>query len=328
MEVWILFNEDVNGSSAEAFEVRRFLEEGRNMGVDVKVFRPEQFDLLVSERDRESILIDGQRIKLPDFVLPRTYVVDTGYFALAVIRQLERLGVRVFNSSISIEMVADKLHTHQALVESNLPTPETMLAKFPVDVDLVENHIGFPVVVKTLLGVNGNGVFLIENRSAFADLMALIGATNPNIQLIFQKFIAKSKGRDIRMFVVDGEVIASMERRAREGDFKANYSQGASVVEFEPDEEAVRLAVRTAEILNLQVAGIDLLYADEGYTICEANTFPGFKGLESCCNVNVPQEIFKAMQRHHAKGKAETVTLEEFETFAEFEANRAAKLQE
>ena len=321
MEVWILFNEEIDSPCAEAFEIRRFMAEGREMGIDVKVFKPDQFDLLVSEEERESVLIDGQFMSLPDFLLPRTYVVDTGYFALAVIRQLERLGVRVFNSSSAIEMVADKLHTHQVLAESGLPTPTTMLAKFPVDMDLVQKTIGFPIVVKTLLGVNGSGVFLIDNEAAFKDLMDLIGQTTPNIQLIFQKFIASSKGRDLRLFVVEGEVIAAMERRAPKGGFKANYSQGGTVVEFIPDDEARRLAIKTADILNLQVSGIDLLYDEKGgYTICEANTFPGFKGLESCCDVNVPREIFTAMQRKHEKGKVERLT------FAEFEALRNARL--
>ncbi|MGB0719234.1 MAG: ATP-grasp domain-containing protein [Bdellovibrionales bacterium] len=319
MEVWILFNEEVESSSAEAFEVRRFLSEGREMGLDVKVFHPEQFDLLVCDEERDSVLIDGQPVPLPDFVLPRTYVIDTGYFALAVIRQLERMGVRIFNNSAAIEMVADKMHTHQVLAESGLPTPRTMLAKFPVDHDLVARMIGFPVVVKTLLGVNGTGVFLMEDAKQFRDLMDLIAQTNPNIQIIFQKFIAKSRGRDLRLFVVDGRVIAAMERRARDGGFKANYTQGAEVIEFTPDEHAVNLAVRTAEILNIQVAGIDLLYDENGYTICEANTFPGFKGLESCCDVNVPREIFTAMQERMKVDKKPPVT------FAEFEAARAAE---
>ncbi len=297
MEVWILFNEEVESSSAEALEIRRFLAEGREMGIDVKVFHPEQFDLLVTEEARESVLIDGEQKPLPDFVLPRAYVIDSGYFSLAVLRQLERLGIPSLNSAASIEIVADKLHTHQILVENNLPTPATMLAKFPVQTDLVEKTIGFPVVVKTLLGVNGTGVFLMDNRKAFEDLMGLISETNPNIQLIFQRFIAKSKGRDLRLFVVDGEVIAAMERRAPEGGFKANFTQGGSVVEFKPDDEARDLAIKTAEILDLQIAGIDLLFDENGYTVCEANTFPGFKGLESCCDVNVPQEIFKSMQK-------------------------------
>ena len=321
MEVWILFNEEVEAPSAEAFEVRRLISEGETMEHTVKVFHPEQFDLLVSEEDRESVLIDGQLMPLPDFVLPRTYVIDSGYFSLAVIRQLERLGVRIFNDSRSIEMVSDKMHTHQVLAESGLPTPTTMLAKFPVDIELVERTIGFPVVVKTLLGVNGTGVFLMDNHDAFSDLMNLIEQTNPDIQLIFQKFIAKSKGRDLRLFVVDGEVVASMERRATDGGFKANYTQGAEVVEFKPDQVAIDMAIKTAKILNLQVAGIDLLYDENGYTICEANSFPGFKGLESCCNVNIPEKIFSAMEARLKAPKEEPIT------FAEFEELRAARLQ-
>lgn len=302
MEVWILFNEEIEAPSSEAFEIRRFLAEGREMGIDVKVFNPQQFDLLVCEDDSRSILIDGVSRPLPDFLLPRTYVVDTGYFPLAVIRQFERLGVQVFNNAASIEMVADKLHTHQVLIAAGLPNPRTMLAKIPVDIDLVEKHIGFPVVVKTLLGVNGTGVFLMEDRKSFEDLMGLTAQTSPKAQLIFQKFVASSHGRDIRLFVVDGRVIAAMERRAKEGDFKANYSQGGSVHKLEPDRVAHDIAIRTAKAMNLQIAGIDLLYDEQGgYTVCEANSFPGFKGLESCCNVNVPREIYTAMQKRLKK---------------------------
>lgn len=304
MEVWILFNEEIEAPSAEAFEVRRFMAEGRDMGIDVKVFHPEQFDLLVTASDRESVLIDGKSIPLPDFLLPRTYVIDTGYFALAVIRQFERLGVTVYNDSACIEMVADKLHTHQALVQAKLPTPTTMLAKFPIQTDLVEEKLGFPLVVKTLLGVNGSGVFLMDNRKSFEDLMSLISETNPNIQLIFQEFISKSIGRDIRLFVVDGEVVAAMERRAHDGGFKANISQGGTGIEIQPDAEAIDIALKTAKLLNIQVAGIDLLYDNEGYTVCEANTFPGFKGLETFCDINIPRKIFEAMQKRLEQSKA------------------------
>jgi len=174
--------------------------------------------------------------------------------------------VRIYNDSACIEMVADKLHTHQVLTENGLPTPTTMLAKFPVDIDLVEDKIGFPVVVKTLLGVNGTGVFLINNKDSFKNLMSLTAETNPNILLIFQKFIAQSMGRDLRLFVVDGKVVASMERTAAPGGFKANYSQGGSVTEFIPDDEAREMAIKTAEVLDIQVAGIDLLFGENGYT--------------------------------------------------------------
>lgn len=313
MEVWIIHGGDIESTGDLAFEVRRFQAEAAKMDVDLKVIKPSQFDLLVTQVDRDSILVDGTPMPLPDFCFPYLHHGDRSYFSLSIIRQLERLGVNIFNTAGTIETVADKLHTHQVLAENKLPTPDTMLAKFPVDLDLIENTIGFPVVVKTLLGSNGSGVFLIENAGAFHDLMELIGETNPNIQIIFQKFVAASKGRDIRLFVVEGEVIASMERRARDGGFKANYSTGGSVLEFMPDDVAKELAIKTAEVLDIQVAGIDLLFTDEGYTICEANTFPGFKGLEQASGVNIPKTIFDAMGRRLAEqnGEAPSVKFED-----------------
>lgn len=298
MEVWILYGDDIESTADLAHEVRRFKVEGEKMGIDVKVHKPSEFDLLVNEDTRDSILIKGEQVPLPDFVYPYFNHMDQSYFSLAIVRQLERQGVHVFNGAVPIETVRDKLHTHQILAETGLPTPATMLAKFPVDIDLIERTIGFPVVVKTLNGALGIGVFLIENASAFGDLMELIGETNPNLQLIFQQFVAVSKGRDLRLFVVDGEVIAAMERRAKDGGFKANYSSGGSVHAFEPDESAAELAIKTSKVLNIDIGGIDLLFKEGGgYTICEANTFPGFKGLEKASGVNVPEKIFQAMQR-------------------------------
>lgn len=297
MKVWILYGDDIESTADLAHEVRRFLVEGDRLGIDVTIYKPHQFDLLVTDEARDSILIDGNPVSLPDFVYPYFNHNDQSYFSLAVLRQLERLGVPVFNDAVTIENVRDKMHAHQIMAESGLPTPPTMLAKFPVDIDLIESTIGFPVVVKTLNGALGIGVFLIENHKALMDLMELVGETNPNFQLIFQKFIAASKGRDLRLFVVDGKVIASMERRAKDGGFKANYSAGGSVNAFDADDEAKEIAIKTAEVLNIQVAGIDLLFLEDGgYTICEANTFPGFKGLEKASGVNIPEMIYAAMQ--------------------------------
>jgi gamma-F420-2:alpha-L-glutamate ligase len=305
MQVWILYGDDIESTADLAHEVRRFKTEAENLGIDLKVYNPADFDLIVNEHTRDTVLIKGKPVPLPDVVYPYFNHNDHSYFSLAIVRQLERLGVLVYNNAETIEKVRDKLHTHQILAESGIPSPSTMLAKFPVDdnmVDMIEHTLGFPVVVKTLNGALGIGVFLIEDAKAFRDQMELIGQTNPNIQLIFQQFVEASKGRDLRLFTVDGEVIAAMERRAKEGDFKANYSNGGSVHEFHPDQEAINLAVRTANDLNIQIGGIDLLFLKEGgYTICEANTFPGFKGLEKASGVNVPQRIFQSMERKLAQ---------------------------
>jgi gamma-F420-2:alpha-L-glutamate ligase len=298
MKLWILYGDDIDSTADLAFEMRRFLSEGEKMGIEVKAYKPNQFDLLVTQDKKTQIIVDGKWTDLPDFVFPYFNHSDHSYFSLAIVRQFERMGVPVFNNADTLERVRDKLHAHQILAESNLPTPDTMLAKFPINVELVEETLGFPVIVKTLHGALGSGVFLIENAKSFQDLMTLVHETQPNILMIFQKFIASSKGRDLRVFVVQGKVVASMQRTAKAGDFKANFSQGGSVEAFEIDKKAAEISIKTAAALNIQVAGIDLLFTEDGYTICEANTFPGFKGLEKATGVNIPEAIFKAMQDH------------------------------
>lgn len=231
MEVWILYGDDIESNADLAHEVRRFKAEAETSGITLKVYNPANFDLIVDEQTRDSVLINGKPVPLPDVVYPYFNHNDHSYFSLAIVRQLERMGCLVYNKAETIEMVRDKLHTHQVLAEKGITSPTTMLAKFPVDddmVDMIERTLGFPVIVKTLKGALGVGVFLIEDAKAFKNQMDLIGQTAPDIQLIFQKFVAASKGRDLRLFVVDGELVASMERRAKEGDFKANYSGGGA----------------------------------------------------------------------------------------------------
>ena len=301
MNVWILYGDDIDSTADLAFEMRRFLSEGEKMGVEVTAYKPNQFDLLVTQDNRKQIIVDGKWTDLPDFVFPYFNHSDHSYFSLAIVRQFERMGVPVFNNADTLERVRDKLHAHQILAESNLPTPDTMLAKFPINVELVEETLGFPVIVKTLHGALGSGVFLIENPKSFEDLMTLVHETQPNILMIFQKFVASSKGRDLRVFVVEGKVVAAMQRIAKGDDFKANFSQGGKVEPFKVDKQAADISIKTAAALNIQVAGIDLLFTENGYTICEANTFPGFKGLESATGENVPKAIFEAMERHLTK---------------------------
>ncbi len=306
MEVWILYGDDIESTADLAHEVRRFLSEGDRLGIKVQVYKPEDFDLLVTDEIRDTIMIRGEAVPLPDVVYPYLNHNDQGYFPLAVVRQLERMGVIVYNTAATIEMVRDKLHAHQVIAEAGLPSPATMLAKFPVDIELIEKTLGFPLIVKTLNGALGIGVFLIQNEKAFKDLIDLIGETNPNLQLIFQKFVAASSGRDLRLFTLEDEVIAAMERRAADGDFKANFSSGGSVHAYEPDEAAVNIALETVKALNIQIGGVDLLFTDDGgYTICEANTFPGFKGLERASGVNVPEKIFESMERKVAERRKE-----------------------
>ena len=206
MKGWILYKEK-NDFLSKSYGVKRLMEEAEENGVELKIITPENLDLTVTREDRKSILLDGESVSLPDFIIPRMGAFTT-YFDLAVIRHLERLGVNSFNSSESIEIVKDKLYSQQILAARNIPIPKTMLVKFPVDVDLVSKRLGFPVVVKTLYGSQGSGVFLCEGRKQLLTLIQLVEATKGSANIILQEFIESSKGRDLRVFTIGGRAVA------------------------------------------------------------------------------------------------------------------------
>lgn len=295
MNGWVIYRKNETEIKPEMYEINRLLDEASKRNIKLRVLRPEQIDLIVTREDRKSILVDGNPTSLPDFVLPRMGA-GTTYFALAVIRHLERLGVACFNNSHNIDTVKDKLFTQQILAERNLPVPKTMLVKFPLNIDLVEQQIGFPAVIKTLSGSQGKGVFLAKDRKAFQDLLQIIEITNSKVNIIIQEFIKASYGRDLRVITIGGRAVACMERIAPEGDFKANFSAGGTVKSHQLTPEIEWLATETSRLLGLDIAGIDLLFDNNHFKICEINSSPGFEGLESCCDVNIPKELFHYLQ--------------------------------
>jgi len=262
------------------------------------VLRPGEFDMVVDSKHGWSASYQGRALRKPDLIIPRCGS-ETNYFTLAVLRHFERQGVAIANSPSAIEAVADKLHTLQVVAAAKLPVPKTILGKFPVDVSLVERELGFPVVVKKLKGTRGNGVVLCQDRAQFDDLANLLdGATGADF--LFQQYVAASHGRDVRVLVINGKVVAAMERQSTDGGFKSNISLGGKGQRFEPPPEMAKLAIQVARALDLDIAGIDILFDRNGYCVCEANSAPGFQGLERACNVDVPDIIFRAMGKKFA----------------------------
>jgi gamma-F420-2:alpha-L-glutamate ligase len=291
MRGWLLFDREVADGVPEAGEIRRFMDTAKRRNIKLDVLRPRDFELIVStERAWRAEYARG-RLSRPDFIIPRTGS-ETTYFTLAVIRQFERMGVPLINGAEAVEACADKLQTLQLLSASGLPIPKTILAKFPVDVDVIERELGFPVVVKKLRSTRGAGVVLCQDREQFDDLASLLGDAGHQSDFIFQQYIKSSHGRDVRLLVIGDKVAASMERRSANGNFKSNISLGGAGECITPPEEMVKLALDAAKSLKLDIAGIDVLYDEKGYRICEANSAPGFIGLERACPVSVPDQVF------------------------------------
>ncbi|ADI38469.1 Ribosomal protein S6 modification protein 1 [Waddlia chondrophila 2032/99] len=276
---WIIYAKNETRLTTADYGVNRLREEARKRGVQIRVYSPDQFELIVNKNDRKSILINGKPEKLPDFVIPRMGS-GTTYYALAVLRHLKHMGVYLCNGPESIEIVKDKLHMHQLLAQSNLPTPKTMLGKFPISPKFIREEIGFPVVIKNIVGTEGKGIYLCKDESDFEDIMDLIYSNNKSANIILQEYVASSCGVDLRIFMVGGKAIGAMKRKASKG-FKANFTLGGTVEPFVLNNKLEWLASEVIRLANLDIAGIDVLFCDnDNYKICEVNSSPGFKGME------------------------------------------------
>jgi len=290
MSGWILFAHELDPALPEVPEILRFQETALNRGMALQVLQPAKFDLVVGDRSEWAVRYAGKALDRPDFVLCRTGA-ETDYPTLALLRHLERRGVRLVNSSAAIELVADKLHTLQSLSRAGLPIPRSVLGKLPMEADAIANDRGFPVIVKTLKGTRGTGVLKCEDRQQFEDLAGLLESAKAQADFLLQSYIRASHGRDVRVLIIGGRVAAAMERRSLTGSFKSNVSMGGVGEAYNPPQEMAELAVRAAETLGLDVTGIDILFDENGYRICEANSAPGFQGLERATGYDVAGAI-------------------------------------
>lgn len=292
MRGWILFHHELDPALPEVPEIFRFREAAADLAIDLEILHPHNFDLVVGADDDWTITYEDRPMERPDFILCRTGA-ETDYFTLALLRHLERRCVRLVNGPAAIELVADKLHSLQRLIRAGLPIPRTILGQFPMDVALVERELGFPVIVKTLKGTRGAGVLKCEDRGQFEDLAGLLESADAQADFILQHYVRASHGRDVRILVVGGRVVAAMERRSLTGGFKSNVSLGGVGVAYNPPAEMAELAVQAADVLGLDVTGIDILFDEDGYRICEANSAPGFQGLEQASGLDVPTAILE-----------------------------------
>ncbi len=286
MNGWILYKNPIE----ESWETNRLVKEFTKQDIEIRVVNPNDVDIFVDRDDRKSIIVGGKPRALPDFVIPRTGS-GTTYFIKAIIRHLERLGVTLINGSNAIDTVKDKLYTQQILGESNLPVPKTLLVKHPINLDWVEKHLTFPVIIKTLSGSFGAGVFLAEDKKQFKQLLKMAEITKKSYNIIVQEFIKDSWGKDLRVFVLNGKVVGCMMRQAVDDDFRANITRGGEGIPYQIDENIEWLGGESARLLGLDIAGVDLLFSNGSYKICEVNSSPGFEGMDKFTHTNIAEDI-------------------------------------
>ena len=270
------------------YSTRRLREAAIQRGHKVKVLDTLKFaiDLKKGEPD---LYFRRKQLSDYDAVLPRIGASITN-FGTAVVRQFEQMDVFCTNTSSGITNSRDKLRSLQILSKHNIGIPQTTFVTDKKDVlPAIKRVGGAPVVIKLLEGTQGIGVLLAETVETAEGIVELLRSQKQNV--LIQKFVAESKGRDIRAFVVGDQVVAAMRRVAQGQEFRSNVHRGGMTEPLLLDANYCETAIRTTQILGLRVAGVDMLEGKDGPQIMEVNSSPGLEGIERCTQLDIAGSI-------------------------------------
>lgn len=246
----------------------------------------------------------GEKLTGFDAVIPRIAASHT-FYGLAVLRQFEMMGVYPLNESVAIGRSRDKLRSLQILARDGVGMPVTAFANDTSRTnDVLDMAGGAPVVIKLLEGTQGIGVVLSETpKSARSVIDAFHGA---DIAILVQEFIKEAEGTDIRAFVVGRKVIATMERKGADGEFRSNLHRGgtSSKAILTPGERAT--ALKAAKAMGLNVAGVDMIRSARGPLVLEVNSSPGLEGIEKTTNTNIAHEIIAFLEKNAKPNRTRT----------------------
>ena len=272
----------------KCYSTRRLREAAVQRGHMVKVLNTTQFAIDLQQGD-PTLYFRQKRLSDYDAVLPRIGA-SISYFGTAVVRQFEQMNVFCANTSAGISNSRDKLRSLQILSRHQIGIPRSTFVRSKADVlPAIERVGGAPVVIKLLEGTQGVGVLLAESVKSAEAIIELLQAQRQNV--LIQKFVAESKGRDIRAFVVGSRVVAAMRRVAQGQEFRSNVHRGGLTEQVDLSESYVQTAVRSAQILGLRVAGVDMLEGRDGPQVMEVNSSPGLEGIEGCTQLDVAGNI-------------------------------------
>jgi len=271
-----------------SYSTRRLRAAAIDRGHKVRVLNTLRFAIDLSRAEPE-LQYRGKPLSDYDAVLPRIGATIT-YFGTAVVRQFEQMDVYTPNTANGIANARDKLRATQILSRHDIGIPATTFVRDREDVmPAIDRVGGAPVVIKLLEGTQGIGVILAPDKTVAGAVIETLHSTRQNV--LIQRFVAESRGRDIRALVVGDRVVAAMRRKAAGEEFRSNVHRGGSTEPVELDPDVARTAVQAAQIMGLRVAGVDMLESEEGPLVMEVNSSPGLEGIETATNLDIAGAI-------------------------------------
>jgi ribosomal protein S6--L-glutamate ligase len=281
--------------SPKCYSTRRLIEAATHRGHKAQVLNTMKFAIDL-EQGLPDLFYRGQHFEHFDAVIPRIGASVT-YFGTAVVRQLEQMDVFVANSSAGISNSRDKLRSLQILSRHHIGMPATTFVRDKRDVlPSIERVGGAPVIIKLLEGTQGVGVILADSVKVAEAIIETLQTARQNV--LVQRFVSESKGKDIRAFVVGDRVIGAMRRVATGTEFRSNVHRGGRTELVTLDEAFETTAVRAAQIMGLRVAGVDMLEGADGPQVMEVNSSPGLEGIEAATQLDIAGAIIDYVAAH------------------------------
>jgi ribosomal protein S6--L-glutamate ligase len=281
-------------SNPELYSNKRLMEAGEARGHEMVFLNVEHAYMKLDANSPEIRYRGGNILNEFDAIIPRIKPAVT-FYGCALIRQFDNLGVYCLNSAEAITQSRDKLFASQLFSKNDIHIPITGFAKSPMDTkDLIRMVNGAPLIIKLLESTQGKGVVLAETNKAAESVINAFKSVQTNI--LVQEFIKEANGQDIRCFVVNGKVIASMQRQAEKGEFRANLHQGGKASVIKITQEEKKLALKAAKVLNLAVAGVDIIRSNKGPLLLEVNSSPGLEGIENATGKDIANSMIMAIE--------------------------------
>lgn len=284
------------------YSTTRLVEAAKERGHDVRVIDTSKCFMNINSVKNEVHYKD--EILDFDAVIPRIAASIT-FYGTAVVRQFEMSGVYALNGSLAITRARDKLRAHQILSRKNLGMPVTGFARSTTNTeDLIKVVGGAPLVIKLLEGAQGKGVVLAETKKAAESVIDAFRGLEA--EFLIQEFIKEAGGADIRCFVIGDKVVATMMRKATDGDFRSNLHSGgvAEKIKITPTER--KTAVAAAKAMGLDVAGVDLIRSERGPLILEVNSSPGLEGIERISGKDIAGLMIEHLEKRAQSPKKST----------------------
>jgi len=285
--------------SGSLYSTQRLFNEASKMGHYIRIIDHTKCAILFDENQPKILFNNEDITNFSDAIIPRIGASFTEH-GLAIVNQFEKTDSYTIASSQGILLSRNKLFTMQHMVKNNIPIPKTLYTKDTLllkeQLDLLE---GEQCIIKFLEGTHGLGVMLAESKKSAISIIETMHSLNKPI--LIQEFVKESNGEDIRAYVVGDKVVASMKRSSDGKDFRSNVHRGGSTTVIDMTSEEKEIAVKTAQCLGLDVAGIDLIRSKNGPLVIEANSTAGLEGIEKATRVNVAKEIIKLIEKNARK---------------------------